>query len=120
MSVPGAVGAGPVLEGDLSLPPAPAGVVAFAHGSGSSRHSPATRRSPPSCNPRAWRPCSWTLLTAEQEPSRGANDRTLALLDPRHPRGAAAYLQLGANLEDGAIAQAVDCANVAPHFTAWH
>ena len=28
------------LEGNLSLPPEPAGVVLFAHGSGSSRHSP--------------------------------------------------------------------------------
>jgi putative phosphoribosyl transferase len=28
------------LEGDLALPPAPIGIVAFAHGSGSSRHSP--------------------------------------------------------------------------------
>ena len=28
------------LEGDLTLPPDPIGIVAFAHGSGSSRHSP--------------------------------------------------------------------------------
>jgi len=37
--------AGPVtLEGGLSLPPGAAGVVAFAHGSGSSRHSPRNRQ----------------------------------------------------------------------------
>ena len=36
--------AGPVLlEGTLALPPEPAGVVLFAHGSGSSRHSPRNR-----------------------------------------------------------------------------
>src|SRR4051794_34966512 len=35
---------GPVeLEGNLGLPPEPAGVVLFAHGSGSSRHSPRNR-----------------------------------------------------------------------------
>jgi len=31
------------LEGDLALPPHPCGVVVFAHGSGSSRHSPRNR-----------------------------------------------------------------------------
>ena len=34
---------GLTLEGHLWLPPAPAGVVVFAHGSGSSRHSPRNR-----------------------------------------------------------------------------
>lgn len=39
-----AVRAGPVqLEGSLELPAAPRGVVAFAHGSGSGRHSPRNR-----------------------------------------------------------------------------
>ena len=38
------VTAGPVtLDGDLTVPPNPVGVVAFAHGSGSSRHSPRNR-----------------------------------------------------------------------------
>ena len=38
------VPAGPVaLEGDLTLPPGAIGVVLFAHGSGSSRHSPRNR-----------------------------------------------------------------------------
>src|SRR6185436_5529461 len=35
---------GAVLSGDLDLPPGARGVVAFAHGSGSSRHSPRNRR----------------------------------------------------------------------------
>lgn len=35
---------GATLHGDLALPEAPRGVVAFAHGSGSSRHSPRNRR----------------------------------------------------------------------------
>ena len=40
-----AIRAGEVdLQGDLTLPPDPAGVVAFAHGSGSSRLSPRNRR----------------------------------------------------------------------------
>src|SRR5439155_25159700 len=38
------INAGPVsLEGDLTLPPGAHGVVLFAHGSGSSRHSPRNR-----------------------------------------------------------------------------
>jgi putative phosphoribosyl transferase len=32
-----------ILEGDLALPPHPSGIVLFAHGSGSSRHSPRNR-----------------------------------------------------------------------------
>jgi hypothetical protein len=32
-----------VLQGDLSMPSAPRGIVLFAHGSGSSRHSPRNR-----------------------------------------------------------------------------
>ncbi|HJR51713.1 MAG TPA: hypothetical protein VJ794_11440, partial [Gemmatimonadales bacterium] len=39
------VPAGPVtLEGDLTVPEGTRGVVLFAHGSGSSRHSPRNRR----------------------------------------------------------------------------
>src|SRR3954470_2459967 len=34
---------GVILDGDLALPSAPRGVVLFAHGSGSSRHSPRNR-----------------------------------------------------------------------------
>ncbi|HMD62111.1 MAG TPA: hypothetical protein VKG78_11795, partial [Opitutaceae bacterium] len=34
---------GPVLAGDLAIPAGAAGVVLFAHGSGSSRHSPRNR-----------------------------------------------------------------------------
>lgn len=37
------VAEGAVLHGDLALPSAPRGVVLFAHGSGSSRHSPRNR-----------------------------------------------------------------------------
>jgi pimeloyl-ACP methyl ester carboxylesterase len=38
------IGAGPVgLEGSLLIPPGAAGIVVFAHGSGSSRHSPRNR-----------------------------------------------------------------------------
>jgi putative phosphoribosyl transferase len=38
------IGAGPVgLEGSLIIPPGAAGIVLFAHGSGSSRHSPRNR-----------------------------------------------------------------------------
>jgi hypothetical protein len=41
------VSAGPVtLEGNLGVPAGARGVVLFAHGSGSGRHSPATASSP--------------------------------------------------------------------------
>ena len=35
--------AGAALDGDLALPPSPTGLVVFAHGSGSGRHSPRNR-----------------------------------------------------------------------------
>ncbi len=55
------VAAGPVtLEGNLSLPAGARGVVLFAHGSGSSRHSPRNRHIATwrGCSTRrSWRPC---------------------------------------------------------------
>src|SRR6185295_20119930 len=43
-SRPVSIPAGSVsLEGELTVPPAPHGIVLFAHGSGSSRHSPRNR-----------------------------------------------------------------------------
>jgi putative phosphoribosyl transferase len=48
------------LEGDLTVPAGSKGIVLFAHGSGSSRKSPATGLSRVSCSVRGSRPCCST------------------------------------------------------------
>jgi putative phosphoribosyl transferase len=63
--------AGVVLDGDLALPDeAPdevRGVVLFAHGSGSSRHSPRNRRVANALNQIGWATLLMDLLTAQEE-----------------------------------------------------
>jgi putative phosphoribosyl transferase len=60
--------AGPVtLEGDLSLPKAARGVVLFAHGSGSSRHSPRNRQVARLLNEAKLATLLVDLLTAPEE-----------------------------------------------------
>jgi len=59
--------AGVVLDGDLSLPDDAAGVVLFAHGSGSSRHSPRNRAVAGVLNRRGMATLLVDLLTAEEE-----------------------------------------------------
>ncbi len=62
------VPAGPVrLEGDLSIPAAPKGFVLFAHGSGSSRHSPRNRYVAEALNGHSLGTLLVDLLTAEEE-----------------------------------------------------
>jgi dienelactone hydrolase len=56
-----------VLEGELSLPSAPPGVVVFAHGSGSSRHSPRNRRVAEALNERMLGTLLVDLLTTSEE-----------------------------------------------------
>ncbi len=56
-----------VLEGDLSLPAAPRGIVLFAHGSGSSRHSPRNRYVAEVLNERSLGPLLVDLLTTGEE-----------------------------------------------------
>jgi putative phosphoribosyl transferase len=56
-----------MLHGDLSIPTGAQGVVLFAHGSGSSRHSPAINSLPvPSAKPE-FGTLLFDLLTAEEE-----------------------------------------------------
>jgi putative phosphoribosyl transferase len=59
--------AGVVLDGDLSLPDSAAGVVLFAHGSGSSRHSPRNRAVAGVLNRRGMATLLVDLLTADEE-----------------------------------------------------
>lgn len=62
------VQAGPVaLEGNMVVPPGAAGVVLFAHGSGSSRHSPRNRFVAASLQGRGLGTLLVDLLTAEEE-----------------------------------------------------
>jgi dienelactone hydrolase len=55
------------LEGDLSLPASPLGVVLFAHGSGSSRHSPRNQYVAGVLRERGMATLLIDLLTAEEE-----------------------------------------------------
>ncbi|MFZ1548815.1 MAG: dienelactone hydrolase family protein [Candidatus Nitrotoga sp.] len=62
------VPAGPVeLEGNLSLPPNSSGIVLFAHGSGSSRHSPRNRFVAEQLQQAGLATLLIDLLTAEEE-----------------------------------------------------
>ena len=66
--VPVSVSAAEVaLEGDLSMPSTPKGVVLFAHGSGSSRHSPRNRYVAEVLNEQSLGTLLIDLLTAEEE-----------------------------------------------------
>jgi putative phosphoribosyl transferase len=56
-----------VLQGDLSMPSTPKGVVLFAHGSGSSRHSPRNRYVAEVLNEYSLATLLVDLLTAEEE-----------------------------------------------------
>jgi len=58
---------GVVLQGDLSMPWKPKGVVLFAHGSGSSRHSPRNRYVAEALNEHSLGTLLVDLLTAEEE-----------------------------------------------------
>jgi len=56
-----------MLQGDLSMPSKPKGVVLFAHGSGSSRHSPRNRYVAEVLNEHSLATLLVDLLTAEEE-----------------------------------------------------
>lgn len=64
------------LEGSLAVPPHPAGLVMFAHGSGSSRFSPRNRRVAALLNERGLATLLFDLLTVEEE-QIDARDATL-------------------------------------------
>ena len=59
--------AGVVLDADLAVPPDAVGVVLFAHGSGSGRHSPRNRRVAADMNEGGLATVLADLLTAEEE-----------------------------------------------------
>ena len=58
------------LPGDLSKPPTPGGTVVFAHGSGSSRHSPRNRAVARVLNAKGLATLLFDLLTPEEESDR--------------------------------------------------
>lgn len=68
--------AGVVLDGDVVVPSSPRGVVLFAHGSGSSRHSPRNRMVAARLNEDNFATVLVDLLTAEEE---GIDEQTAAL-----------------------------------------
>jgi dienelactone hydrolase len=70
------------LEGDLSVPPQPKGVVVFAHGSGSSRFSPRNRAVAADLVEAGFATLLLDLLT-EEEASRRANVFDIELLSER-------------------------------------
>jgi dienelactone hydrolase len=84
--------AGTALDGDLRLPPGAHGVVVFAHGSGSSRHSPRNRHVAGELNRRSLGTLLVDLLTHEEEVSEAESrhlrfdigllaDRLIGLVD---------------------------------------
>lgn len=62
--------AGVELPGELTVPPQPAGAVAFAHGSGSSRHSPRNRRVAETLHDAHLATLLFDLLTPEEAHDR--------------------------------------------------
>jgi putative phosphoribosyl transferase len=79
-----------VLAGSLTWPERPVGVVVFAHGSGSSRHSPRNRRVATVLNRAGLGTLLLDLLTVDEEADR-ANVFDVELLG-RRLRGATAWL----------------------------
>lgn len=78
-----AIDAGPVeLHGTLSVPEAPTGLVVFAHGSGSSRHSPRNRAVAATLQSAGLATLLFDLLTASEERDR-ANVFDVELLADR-------------------------------------
>jgi hypothetical protein len=67
-------GGGVALPGDLTIPDDPSGLVLFAHGSGSSRHSPRNRSVAASLNAAGFCTLLFDLLTAD-----GALDQVATL-----------------------------------------
>ncbi len=86
-----ALGSGMELAGELSIPAGPAGVVLFAHGSGSSRLSPRNRAVARALNGAGYATLLFDLLTPEEELDR-ANVFDIPLLASRL-LGASAWLE---------------------------
>jgi predicted phosphoribosyltransferase/dienelactone hydrolase len=75
-------GAGVLVPGDLTIPENPRGIVAFAHGSGSSRLSPRNRQVAQALNDGGFATLLFDLLTPEEELDR-ANVFDIPLLARR-------------------------------------
>jgi putative phosphoribosyl transferase len=75
-------GAGVLVPGDLTIPADPRGIVAFAHGSGSSRLSPRNRQVAQALNNDGFATLLFDLLTPEEELDR-ANVFDIPLLGRR-------------------------------------
>ncbi len=75
-------GAGVLVPGDLTIPENPRGIVAFAHGSGSSRLSPRNRQVARALNTDGFATLLFDLLTPEEEVDR-ANVFDIPLLGRR-------------------------------------
>ncbi len=75
-------GAGVLVPGDLTIPQNPRGIVAFAHGSGSSRLSPRNRQVAQALNHDGFATLLFDLLTPEEELDR-ANVFDIPLLGRR-------------------------------------
>ncbi|MFI8081300.1 phosphoribosyltransferase family protein [Kitasatospora sp. NPDC086009] len=96
--------AGVRLAGRLTVPVDAAGVVVFAHGSGSGRHSPRNRRVAAALNRAGLATLLFDLLTEDEEPDRrkvfdvellGARLTAVAELLPELPEGRERALPLG-------------------------
>jgi dienelactone hydrolase len=75
------------LEGNLGLPPDPAGIVLFAHGSGSSRHSPRNRYVARVLREASLATLLMDLLTADEEAAEARTRHlrfNIGLLAERH------------------------------------
>lgn len=80
------IGLAASLDGDLSMPPEPTGLVVFAHGSGSSRHSPRNRYVAEVLNDHSLGTLLVDLLTSAEEREDEYNARLrfdIALLTDR-------------------------------------
>jgi putative phosphoribosyl transferase len=75
-------GSGVLVPGDLTIPENPRGIVAFAHGSGSSRLSPRNRQVAQALNDHGFATLLFDLLTPEEELDR-ANVFDIPLLGRR-------------------------------------
>ena len=121
---------GTMLEGDLTLPPHAAGCVVFAHGSGSSRHSPRNRRVASALNQAGLATLLFDLLTRNEEAidSRTAQLRFDIALLARRLRQATEWLLQQREMEKmrigyfgastGAAAALVAAAELPQHLAA--
>lgn len=64
---------GVVLDGDLTIPPDARGIIVFAHGSGSSRHSPRNRKVAEALHAEGLGTLLFDLLTASEERTDAQN-----------------------------------------------